>query len=92
VLFMPIPLDAPEVLNREFLEIRARLLQIAASLDRLDRSSGSVEDDERLAMIGQALAILSGPNALRAEQIQLVFSRPYAANWQAAFKREKMKP
>jgi hypothetical protein len=43
-------------------------------------------------MIGQALAILSGPNALRAEQIQLVFSRPYAANWQAAFKREKMKP
>ena len=32
---MPIPLDAPEVLNREFLEVRARLLHLAAALDRL---------------------------------------------------------
>jgi hypothetical protein len=35
---MPIPLDATEVLNREFLEIRAKLLEIAAALDRLDRA------------------------------------------------------
>src|SRR5438034_97857 len=39
---MPIPLDAPEVLNREFPEIRARLLQLAAALDR--SSSDSFRD------------------------------------------------
>ena len=31
---MPIPLDAPEVLDREFLEVRARLLQVAAVVGR----------------------------------------------------------
>jgi hypothetical protein len=86
---MPIPLDAPEVLNREFLEIRARLLQVAASLDRLDRADGSAQSDERLQKIQHALAILQGSGADRAEQIQLVFSRPYESDWMAAFAREK---
>jgi hypothetical protein len=38
----PIPLDAPEVLNREFLEVRAKILEIAAVLDRIDRAEGAV--------------------------------------------------
>ena len=71
---MPIPLDASEVLNREFLEIRARLLQVAASLDRMDRAAGSVHGDGRLQGIQRALEILQGSGADRAEQIQLVFS------------------
>jgi hypothetical protein len=87
----PIPLDAPEVLNREFLEIRARLLHIAASLDRLDRASGSVSDDPRLERINRALAVLSGDKADRAEEIQLIFSRPYESSWLARFKSERMK-
>ncbi len=87
----PIPLDAPEVLNREFLEIRARLLQIAASLDRLDRASGSITGDPRLERINRALAVLCGDKADRAEEIQLIFSRPYDSNWLARFKTERMK-
>ncbi len=88
---MPIPLDAPEVLNREFLEIRARLLQIAASLDRLDRAKGSVTGDPRLQTIRQTLAILADSRTDRAEKIQLLFSRPYEADWKAAFERESKK-
>ena len=88
---MPIPLDAPEVLNREFLEIRARLLQIAASLDRLDRAKGSVQGDPRLQTIRQSLAILADSGADRAEKIQLQFSRPYKAEWMAAFEHPKQK-
>jgi hypothetical protein len=91
VPFMPIPLDAPEVLDREFLEIRARLLQIAASLDRLDRAKGSVASDPRLQTIRQALAILADSRADRAEKIQLLFSRPYEAGWRAVFERESKK-
>lgn len=78
---MPIPLEAAEVLNREFLEIRARLLHLAASLDRLDRADGSVGDDPRLAKIREGLEILAGDDSDRAERIQLLFSRPYDANW-----------
>ncbi|MBI3838724.1 MAG: hypothetical protein HY288_12425 [Planctomycetia bacterium] len=88
---MPIPLDGPEVLNREFLEIRARLLQIAASLDRMDRAAGTVRSDGRLQQIQRALAILQGSAADRVEQIQLVFSRPYEANWKATFARDRTK-
>lgn len=88
---MSIPLDAPEVLNREFLEVRARLLQVAAALDRLDRADraegaeGAVADDARVLKIRQALEILAGDEADRAERIQLVFSRPYESGWKAAF-------
>lgn len=80
---MPIPLDAPEVLDREFLEIRARLLHIAASLDRLDRAEGSTADDPRLTSIRRALEILLGDEPERAEKIQLLFSRTYDADWKA---------
>ncbi|HEY2148442.1 MAG TPA: hypothetical protein VGH32_10925 [Pirellulales bacterium] len=82
---MPIPLDAPEVLNREFPEIRARLLQLAAALDRMDRAAGSPENDPRRQKIREALAILleSGPD--RAERIQLLFSLPYDPEWRRQF-------
>jgi len=78
---MPIPLDAPEVLNREFPEIRARLLQLAAALDRMERAAGSTETDPRREKIREALSILgqSGPN--RAERLQLLFSLGYDPEW-----------
>lgn len=82
---MPSPMTAPEILDREFLEIRARLIQLAASLDRLDRAEGSVEDDARLDHVRQALAMLSDAGSDRAERLQLLFSRPYDAAW-----RQKM--
>ena len=76
---------AKAVLDREFLEIRARLLQVAAALDRLDRADGSVADDPRRQNLDKALDVLRGPEAQRAEQIQLIFSRSYASNWREGF-------
>ncbi len=81
---MPIPLDAAEVLNREFLEIRAKLLEIAAAQDRLDRAEGSVAEDPRLAGVQQALAVLQRRGEGRVERIQLIFSREYDEDWQSA--------
>jgi hypothetical protein len=89
---MPIPLAADEVLDREFLEVRTRLLQIAASLDRLDRADGSVDSDPRRAKIHEALAILRERDADRAERIQLLFSRPYDVNWKASLAVSKTNP
>jgi hypothetical protein len=78
---MSVPIDAVELLNRDFLEIRARLLQVAAALDRLDRAEGDLAGDKRRADLDRAIEILAGPGPDRAEKLQLVFSLPYDRNW-----------
>jgi len=79
---MSTPLAAPDVLNREFLGIRARLIDVAAALDRIDRAEGSAAEDPRLARIRQGLQLLSGQISHRAEGVQMLFSLPYQDNWQ----------
>lgn len=77
-------MDRTELLNREFLPLRAKILEIAAALDRIDRSGGS-DDDRRFSLVRQALAALDNAHADRAEQVQLIFSRPYEDDWQERF-------
>ena len=83
---MSLPLTAPEVLNREFLEIRCKILDLAAAFDRLHRADGSVADDPRLARLREALAIVMDEPHDRAEQVQMVFSREYDQAWRETFK------
>jgi hypothetical protein len=83
---MPLPLTASEVLNREFLEIRCKILDLAAAFDRLGRADGSVADDTRVARLREALAIVLEQTEDRAEQVQMTFSRPYDDAWQNEFK------
>ena len=78
---MPIPQSAQEVLGREFLEIRAKLLEVAAWLDRLHRAEGSVENDPRMKRIGEAFEVLQKERGDCAERFQQVFSRPYDESW-----------
>lgn len=73
--------SAPEVLQREFLEMRAKILELAASLDRIDRASGSVADDPRRQLIERGLAALAESGPGRAERVQLIFSLPYHDGW-----------
>ena len=73
---------AVDVLDQEFLVVRARLLEIAAALDRVGRATGSVADDPRALAIRQALDVLASTQPDRAEQIQLIFSREYDDHWQ----------
>lgn len=79
---MSIPLTAEEVLNREFLEIRAKILELAAAFDRLERAAGSVQGDARLERLHEALQSLHEHEQGRAEQVQLIFSRTYDSDWQ----------
>ncbi len=74
--------DAVEVFNQEFLTIRAKLLEVAAALDRIGRGAGTVEDDPRMANIQRAIGVLAAEQPERAEQIQLIFSREYDDQWQ----------
>ena len=77
----PVMPSAADVLDREFLQLRAKLLEIAAQLDRLDRATGGVHDDARMQGIKKALTELAGAEPTRAERVQMIFSRPYDARW-----------
>ena len=76
---------ASAVLDREFLEVRAKILELAASFDRLDRASGSVASDPRVGQIREAIAALLDQEPDRAERVQLVFSLPYDDDWRRTF-------
>ena len=71
---MPHSLGKPQVLDREFLGIRAKLIDLAATLDRIDRGEGSLAGNPRLDKIRRSLHLLAGDAAGRANEIQLIFS------------------
>lgn len=79
------PRTAREIFDQEFLPVRAKLLEVAAALDRIDRCEGSLANDARRTQIQAAIQVLLRPEDDRAEQIQLIFSRPYEPDWQEKF-------
>ena len=78
-------MDAQQILDHEFLDIRSRILDVASSLDRIQRAEGDVADDERMKKLNEALQITLSDNPHRAEKIQLLFSREYDENWKDQF-------
>lgn len=79
---MPVHLDAKATLDREFLDIRCRILEIAAALDRIAGAAGSeaLHADPRLGALREATKVLTDDKADRAQRVQMVFSDPYEAN------------
>ena len=77
---MPLP-PASEVLDREFLAIRSKLLDIAAALDRIDRAEGSAQDDSRMGQIRRGVEVTASAAPNRAEQLQMLFSLPFDPQW-----------
>lgn len=80
---MSSPLNATTLLDQEYLEIREKILQLAASFDRIDRADGreEIDDDARWAKLRQAVDVLGTGGSGRAERVQMVFSLPYAKHW-----------
>lgn len=74
-------MNAEQILDREYLQVRASILDLAAALDRQDRADGSVEDNHRRKLLESGIAILSSGSADRAAQVQLLFSREYDPAW-----------
>lgn len=84
---MPVLRDARKVLDQEMLEIRARLLELGAALDRVERCGPEAGDDPRWNQIRQALEALASERTARTENIQLLFSLPYDPQW-----RQRLSP
>ena len=77
------PLPATRALDQYFLDVRSRLLDVAAILDRVGRGGGTeaTASDPRLARIRTAIEILHSDTPNRAELIQKLFSLDYDPEW-----------
>jgi hypothetical protein len=77
---------ATAILDESFLEVRAKLLEVAATLDRIDRSSDDGQPltgnaTARRAKLDEAIRILLSEGPDRAFRLQRLFSREYDAGW-----------
>lgn len=70
------PQTGKQVVDHGFLAARAKVLEIAAFLDRLDRAheAHSAQDDFRIRALRAAIQELSAAQPGRAARIQLIFS------------------
>src|SRR5207245_10250621 len=78
------PLPATAALDAYFFEARAKLLDLAAFLDRIERGANAdaLNSDPRLAKIQRALEVLHDGYGGRAEQIQEIFSLASDPSWE----------
>lgn len=77
------PLPAPRALDQFFLDARSRLLDLAATLDRIARGAdaAAAAADPRMAKIRAAIEVLLADAPGKAEQVQKLFSLDYDPAW-----------
>jgi hypothetical protein len=76
-------LPASDLLNREFLEMRCRVIDLAASLDRIHKATDvdANRTDPRLHQLTDGLRILLDGQGDRTARVQMLFSDPYESDW-----------
>ena len=80
--------SASHVLDQEFLQVRAKILEIAAFYDRLESAGGVPNDshgNQHMQMLRQGCEILTDDQDNKAARIQLLFSREYDSDWRSKF-------
>jgi hypothetical protein len=72
------PLTTRQVIDEYFIENRTRILELAAFLDRLERSVDGVAwaSDFRMQAFSRALDVLAATSTDKMKQVQLLFSDP----------------
>ncbi len=81
------PQTSEQILQQEFLLARSKILELAATLDRIERAQGNVAEHPQMKLLQSGFKILTdtSPTASRAEQVQLLFSRQYSQDWRKTF-------
>ena len=72
------PLTTGQIVDEYFIENRTRLLELAAFLERLNRSSDGVDAaiDFRMAAFRRAVQVIASDAPDKIDQVQLLFSDP----------------
>lgn len=71
-----------QVVEQEYLQMRAKILEMAAFLDRLDPAAEhSSITESRLSLLRQGCELLLDAEGEKAARVQLLFSRHYDSQW-----------
>ena len=77
------PTPTKTLLEQQFLEIRCKILDLAAQLDRLQRGGDleAIEGDPKWAKIQKGIALLATDQPAKAQLVQELFSLHYDPDW-----------
>ncbi|MFN3192507.1 MAG: hypothetical protein ACE361_18485 [Aureliella sp.] len=75
------PRSAQQVLEQEFLQTRAKILELAAFFDRLQEAPKDEVNEEQLQLLKKGCEILTSDSQNKAAEVQLLFSQEYNENW-----------
>ncbi len=74
--------NSEQVVEQEYLQIRAKILEVAAFLDRLHPSVElSTASESKLELLRRGCELLLDAEADKATRVQLLFSRQYDVQW-----------
>jgi hypothetical protein len=73
----PSPLTGQDIIDEYFIETRNRIIEVAAFLDRLDRTDPTVAArDFRVRALAEAIRVLASSSQTRVHDIQMLMSDP----------------
>ena len=75
--------SSEQIVVDEFMIARAKIVELAATLDRIERAEGEVEDSKNMQLLIQGMHILCDDEPEKAKRVQLLMSRQYDPNWQS---------
>lgn len=75
---------AEQILQQEYLQARAKILDLAATFDRIELGEGDVASSRQMELLHRGIDILRDPTPEKAKQIQLLFSREYDPHWRTS--------
>lgn len=80
---------AEQVVADEFLIARAKILELAATLDRIERARGDMDESRQMQLLTHGLQILCDDEVEKAKRVQLLMSREYDPQWQVQMSIEQ---
>ena len=75
--------SAEQIVADDFMIARARIVELAATLDRIERATGDVDDSKNMQLLIQGMHILCDDEVEKAKRVQLLMSRIYDPHWQS---------
>lgn len=81
--------SAQQIVAEDFMIARARIVELAATLDRIERATGDVVDSKNMQLLMQGMHILCDDEVEKAKRVQLLMSRQYDPQWQTQMSIER---
>jgi len=81
--------SADKIVVDEFMIARSKIVELAATLDRIERANGDVDDSKQMQLLINGMQILCDDEVEKTKRVQLLMSRQYDPQWQSHMSIEK---